>query len=871
MICRNCGWKDRDDVYFCRDCGRAFYQIGTERDHLYFVDGETTLLRLRVENSGSRMLTLNEIAAGDTPLRPPPGFDMSVVPGASKTFDLRLPRVLSATVIPVVVSGTIHVKGDFNSSLQVALWPTPRLVLEPLVDSAAPPPAPGDDGVLILSRSRGTVARCRLSLRNDSMLTITRLSMSCGELITGLPIVLRRDQAAVIDVRLPMSGPGTRLTIEFVIAGEGLQSPLTSSLDAVFYASYESIELTAEDWTDEGLNPRAATDTNILLPSPASELRRRHFQIASMPPASEAPADPIILRRIDSDLPLSVSGLTFPTHILSGELPFVIDYESSETETRGGTLTFVSADASSPSGSTEHAITITRHTYQRQPYPLHVGVDFGTANSCVALSLPGRNPLTDRETIQRNNPLSVITLPLDVMESDTPDVIPSVLSRRGAAWYSSIGVPADSDDAMPYRDAKRKLLFAPDPATPTSSPQRVAEEIIAELLRRTINFLEYRRSALTDITKVCLAVPTTFLPAELQKLRQAARAALSSVSHRSNIDEFDVQEVDESLAAVRYLLETASPADRLRHDSADFLLVYDFGGGTTDVTAVARTEREGRIVYETVVAGGDSRLGGIDVDRFVEEVLHDLGIDEPTVPGRLVKLNMAKDQLLERIAPRAVSRRAELIAGVQERLRKPVSAIIQDVLGELATVADNGPARVGVILAGGSSRLIGFPKLLETVIRASITDNRWDFQLEATERLGDPKRAVAKGAFLYSAWGQSDYVRRNVTPYRVLWPIDVDVAATSIKLKVRRCRFRNGLEANFAEIIQRGAPLPAHVTISAADLGLRRRVDLPTLYFQLGSGDIDPLEVWNFDVPIEPASSFTVSLSADKQLDLRRI
>jgi molecular chaperone HscA len=123
------------------------------------------------------------------------------------------------------------------------------------------------------------------------------------------------------------------------------------------------------------------------------------------------------------------------------------------------------------------------------------------------------------------------------------------------------------------------------------SPVEVSAEVLKVLARRA------EQSLGGELTGVVITVPAYFDEAQRQATKDAARLAGLHVFRLLN---------EPTAAAVAYGLD--KQADGVH-------AVYDLGGGTFDISIL----RLRRGVFEVLATGGDSALGGDDLDRAVAE------------------------------------------------------------------------------------------------------------------------------------------------------------------------------------------------------------------------------------------------------------
>ena len=363
--------------------------------------------------------------------------------------------------------------------------------------------------------------------------------------------------------------------------------------------------------------------------------------------------------------------------------------------------------------------------------PAPIGIDLGTTHSLVARVVDGRAEC--------------------IVNCDGEVLLPSVV-LYGPQGAPVVGREARALAAMHPRDAiasaKRFMgRGADDPETrrlgtydfaPPGEGEanvvrfRVANravtpvEVSAEILRALKALAE---DAMRAVGPAVITVPAYFDDAQRQATRDAARLAGLEVLRLLN---------EPTAAALAYGLDKG----RTRGTFA----VYDLGGGTFDVTILSLDDG----VFQVRSTGGDSQLGGDDIDRAVASaLLREMGFADPAAaPGGTVRAALdaaraAKHGLTD--APevevtvgregetftRTLTRAQfeELALPVVARTAAPCRRALRDA-GVRAEELD------GVILVGGSTR--------SPLVREFVKN------LFGREPLSDinPDEAVALGAAL---------------------------------------------------------------------------------------------------------------------------
>jgi molecular chaperone DnaK len=210
-----------------------------------------------------------------------------------------------------------------------------------------------------------------------------------------------------------------------------------------------------------------------------------------------------------------------------------------------------------------------------------VGIDLGTTNSVVSVYTPGES---EPETLLYND------LPL----------VPSLFYFDDRAGREVVGAEAanvlSEQPAIIVRGTKRSMgsvaqsFFSNEQAY---SPEDAATHILKHLASHPV--LEQEKSVHGGIWAV-ITVPAHFDDAARQATVQAAARAGIYVLRIVN---------EPTAAALAY-----SMLPDVRHSENEIVGVFDFGGGTFDVSIV---ERQG-LVFNVLASEGDIYLGGDDID-----------------------------------------------------------------------------------------------------------------------------------------------------------------------------------------------------------------------------------------------------------------
>jgi rod shape-determining protein MreB and related proteins len=299
-----------------------------------------------------------------------------------------------------------------------------------------------------------------------------------------------------------------------------------------------------------------------------------------------------------------------------------------------------------------------------------------------------------------------------------------------------------------------KRMIGRTPATITASrPLRhgviadleVKEEMLRQFIRRV------HRGRVTH-PRVVMCVPSGLTEVELSAVQEACLSAGA----------LEVHLIDEPIAAaVGAGLDISEPTGRM---------VVDIGGGTSEVAIISM----GAMVVQRSL-----RVAGYDFDDALISWLrrhHGLIVGQPTAEALKVEIGSAApqaDALGGEVRGRDAASglpRALTIGGdeVREALREAVQAIVDAVRGALeetppelaGDIADSG-----ILLAGGSSMLAGFPERLteQTGIPARLADSPLTCVAEGAGRSLEGLHGLTRKARISRRYSATSPYRRPTT------------------------------------------------------------------------------------------------------------
>ena len=335
-----------------------------------------------------------------------------------------------------------------------------------------------------------------------------------------------------------------------------------------------------------------------------------------------------------------------------------------------------------------------------------IGIDLGTTNSVVAVMESGEPKVITNEEGARTTP-SVVAF------DEKGGVLVGQIARRQAVTnpentiYSSkrfIGAKfaelTNEASRVPF-----KVEAAPNGDAhfnvrgKSYAPPEIAARVLQKLKRAAENYLG------EEVTEAVITVPAYFNDAQRHATKDAGRIAGLDVKRIIN---------EPTAAALAYGLDKKTD---------ELVAVYDFGGGTFDVSVL----EVGENVVEVISTAGDTHLGGDNIDEHVIDYLvaefkKDQGIDvsaDKMVMQRLkeaaekakieLSSTMETDINLPFLTADATGPKHLNMRLSRAKLEQLIDAIVEGTLGPCRQAlkdAGKKPEDIDeVILVGGSTRI----------------------------------------------------------------------------------------------------------------------------------------------------------------------
>src|SRR5450432_2973162 len=342
-----------------------------------------------------------------------------------------------------------------------------------------------------------------------------------------------------------------------------------------------------------------------------------------------------------------------------------------------------------------------------------IGIDLGTTNSCVAVMEAGQPTVIANQEGTRTTP-SVVAF-----TKSGERLVGQVAKRQAITNPENTVFSIKRFMGRRYDEVNEEMKMVPykvvkgdngdarvDIGGNKQSPPEISAMILGKLKEAAESYLGEK------VTQAVITVPAYFNDAQRQATKDAGKIAGLEVLRIIN---------EPTAAALAYGL------DRKKNET---IAVYDFGGGTFDVSIL----EVGDGVVEVKTTNGDTHLGGDNIDQriidwLIQEFKKDQGID------------VSKDQMaLQRLKEAAEKAKIELSTLLETELNLPFltadasgpkhlaikltrarfEQMVADILDRSVepckkALADAGvtPSQIDeVVLVGGSTRI---PKVQEIV------------------------------------------------------------------------------------------------------------------------------------------------------------
>ena len=326
-----------------------------------------------------------------------------------------------------------------------------------------------------------------------------------------------------------------------------------------------------------------------------------------------------------------------------------------------------------------------------------VGIDLGTTHSLVAAVRNGVAECLPDEQGRVILPSAVRYLidekgrtrrqiGFDALAAAAEDPVNTIVSVKR---FMGRGL-ADLPDAgkLPYPFEDQPGMVAVQTVAGVKTPVEVSAEILASLRQRAEDTFN------DDLFGAVITVPAYFDDAQRQATKDAAQMTGLNVLRLLN---------EPTAAAIAYGLDNSSEG---------LYAIYDLGGGTFDISLLQLS----RGVFEVVATGGDSALGGDDIDHTLAEAAMLEAKMKAVTPQDKRAVLVAARGVKEKLSTDGSAHLSVMLSGgmlsssiTREALAALAKPLIDKSLAAVKRVLRDAKVKPdevkGVVMVGGSTRM----------------------------------------------------------------------------------------------------------------------------------------------------------------------
>jgi len=356
-----------------------------------------------------------------------------------------------------------------------------------------------------------------------------------------------------------------------------------------------------------------------------------------------------------------------------------------------------------------------------------IGIDLGTTNSLACVCRDGKPVLIP-------NSLGEVLTPSAVSVEENGEICVGAVAKERLTSHPE----ASAASFKRYMGTDKVFTLAGEAFT----PQELSSFVLRQLKEDAERFLE------EEVTEAVISVPAYFNDNQRYATKEAGKLAGIHVERLVN---------EPSAAALA--------ASRISGEDEGSYLVFDFGGGTLDVSVVDYFDN----IIEIVAVNGDNRLGGDDFDEVIaRSFCAHHGMDYESLDRQrkstLLRLSeQCKRELTKQDETELVWEAEDkrmpltnlLLAGLGRDMFDRISHVVEGALRDSARTMEEIDE---VVLVGGSSKMPVVSLYLQTLLKRK---PRW---------IASPDEVVAMGVGIYAGIKErrqdiKDLVLTDICPF----------------------------------------------------------------------------------------------------------
>jgi len=621
--CRYCRqWEVGSDDDFCSFCGRSTLPLEIAPESLILISTLAAAKELVLRNESARQMRVS-ITQRDGALFPAVTFEPSGIVEIPAQGEARVRVTVDAAQLPPALrERTIQYVCVVNDdaakqrTLSVTVRSGPRpSVLQPVLDFGNVAAGTAVERQLVLANTGGIPLRIR-QVRGEGSRSLSVAGDFAGQIVAPsgkvtIPVVWRSgaeeppaEGGGAFGVRIEFDNypemvvvPARARTFRYLLEVKPAAIRIQQAVTKRVYPAALRIENNGT--TDIEITAVEADQPWISVISRASS-----FTLLCAASSAERPKDPTTFAR-------------------SADLKVVCNAKGLAAGKHRGMVTI------RPHGQEPLTVAVEIEIVQPKTYGDYIGIDFGTTNSVVAVWNQNRHAI---ELVQD--------------ESSGKHLIPSVLVFDDAETYK-IGQAARNEASLApdrtVRSIKRVMGYETGRKffDRSFSAGQIAALIIARLVQLAEQKISDDSGRIYDIRKAIITVPANFYDLQIRdvleacewagldtedgNVQRAAKATAELIGEAINAGII----LDEPSAAVLYYIDhlrrTRSKSDIaqvIEREKGLTLLVFDYGGGTLDVSVASVTRVKGGGTGLRILANmGDNAIGGDTIDLILMKEL----------------------------------------------------------------------------------------------------------------------------------------------------------------------------------------------------------------------------------------------------------